>query len=117
MSTVALLKDLLYLTLRHGTCFKIFEKVKVISLCWFTVKEWDLCKCFCALNAVLIATSSVEYKRAPLKEQSQNCFPEINIFSIFFSNQPQTAYNNGCRKMCCEINTSSLTWGFLQVLP
>ena len=24
------------------------------------MKEWDLCKCFCALNAILIATSSVE---------------------------------------------------------
>ena len=36
------------------------EKVKVISLCWFTMKEWDLFKCFCTLNAVLIATSSME---------------------------------------------------------
>ena len=30
--------------------FYFFEKMTVISLCWFTMKKWDLCKCFCAFN-------------------------------------------------------------------
>ena len=42
MSTIALLKDLLNLTLDTALCLKLFEKVKLISLCWFTMKEWDL---------------------------------------------------------------------------
>ena len=33
--------------------------------------------------------------QAPLKEQDQNGFPEINILFNIFSNQPQTAYYNG----------------------
>ena len=45
-----------------------------------------------------------------------NDLPQINIQNSW--NQPQTAcYNmDGCYK-CCEINTVSLTYGSLQVLP
>ena len=31
-------------SLESALCFNFFEKMKVISLCWFTMKEWDLCK-------------------------------------------------------------------------
>ena len=37
MSTIALLKSLLYL--ETALCFKIFEKVKVISLYWFAAQQ------------------------------------------------------------------------------
>ena len=64
MSAIALLKDLLYLTLNTALCFKIFEKVKVISLSWFTMKEWDHCECFVHLTQYfskkIIEISSVE---------------------------------------------------------
>ena len=73
--------------------------MKVISLCWFTMKEWDLCKCFCAFNTVLFKQKLLQLvlwnKKAPLKEQGYNGFPQINILFNFFSNQPQTAYYNG----------------------
>ena len=45
--------SLVSLTLRLALFFNISDKIKVISLCWFTKKEWDLCKCFCAFKTVL----------------------------------------------------------------
>ena len=42
--------SLVSLTFRLCTVFYFFEKMTVISLCWFTMKKWDLCKCFCAFN-------------------------------------------------------------------
>ena len=42
--------SLVSLTFRLRTVFYFFEKMTVISLCWFTMKKWDLCKCFCAFN-------------------------------------------------------------------
>ena len=36
--------SLVLLTFRLCTVFYFFEKMMVISLCWF---KWDLCKCFC----------------------------------------------------------------------
>ena len=42
--------SLVSLTFRFHSVFYFFEKMKVISLCWFTMKKWDLCKCFCAFN-------------------------------------------------------------------
>ena len=42
--------SLVSLTFRLRTVFYFFEKMTVISLCWFTVKHWDLCKCFLHLS-------------------------------------------------------------------
>ena len=42
--------SLVSLTFRLHTVFYSFEKMKVISLCWFTMKKSDLCKCSCAFN-------------------------------------------------------------------
>ena len=41
---------LLSLTFRPHTMFYFFEKMTVISLCWYAMKKWDLLKCFCAFN-------------------------------------------------------------------
>ena len=41
-------------TFRLRSVFYFFEKMTVVSLCWFTMKKWNFCKCFC------IATCSVE---------------------------------------------------------
>ena len=42
--------SLVSLTFRLCTVFYFFEKMRVISLCCFIMKKWDLCKCFCAFN-------------------------------------------------------------------
>ena len=55
--------SLISLAFRLYTVFYFFEKMAVISLCWFTMKNWDLCKCFCAFKTFqtkIIATCSVE---------------------------------------------------------
>ena len=57
--------SLVSLTFRLRTVFYFFEKMIVISLCWFTMKKWDLCKCYCAFNnfyyhCKIIAACSVE---------------------------------------------------------
>ena len=41
---------LVSLTFRPHTMFYFFEKMTVISLCWYAMKKWDLLKCFCAFN-------------------------------------------------------------------
>ena len=42
--------SLVSLTFRLRTVFYFFEKMTAILLCWFTMKKWDLYKCFCAFN-------------------------------------------------------------------
>ena len=90
MYIIALQKDLLYLSLRHRTA--LFEKLKVISLCWISASAFlHLTQYFSKKMLQLVLWN----KWDPLKEQGYNGFPEINILSNFFSNQPQIAYYNG----------------------
>ena len=42
--------SLVSLNFRFRTVFYSSEKMTVLSLCWFTMKKCDLCKCFCAFN-------------------------------------------------------------------
>ena len=42
--------SLVSLIFRLCTVFYFFEKITVTSLCWFTMKKWDLCKYFCAFH-------------------------------------------------------------------
>ena len=94
--------------------------MKVISLYWFTMKEWELCKCFCAFNTVLSKQKLLQLvlwnKQAPVKEQGYNEFSQINIpFKFSRINHSAVVIMDGYK--CCEINTVSLTYGSLQVLP
>ena len=94
--------------------------MKVISLYWFTMKEWDLCTCFCAFNTVLPKKKLLQLvlwnKQGPVKEQGYNEFSQINIpFKFSRINHREVVIMDGYK--CCEINTVSLTSGSLQVLP
>ena len=86
--------SLVSLTYRLGTMFYFFEKMTVISLCWFTMKKWDLCKCFCSFTQKL-QQLVLWNKQPPLKQQGYNGFLQINILFNFFSNQRQNIYYNG----------------------
>ena len=95
--------------------------MKVISLCWLTAKEQDLCKRFYEFNTVPFKQKLLQLvlwnKQGPFKEQGYNGFPQIDVlFNFSRVNHRLLVIMDGCNK-CCEINTVSLTWGLLQVLP
>ena len=109
MCTIALLKKLVYL-MNNCNC------------CYITVKlKWDGCMCFGAFNTVLFTQKLLQLvlwnKYTPLKEQDCNGFPQTNIpFKFSWINYRPFVIMDDC-KMCCKINTPSLTNGSLQVLP
>ena len=83
-------------SLDSALCFIFFEKMTVISLCWYTMKKLYLCKCFCAFNSFSnknVCNLFCGINCPPLKQQGYNGFPHI-LFN-FFSNEPQAVYYNG----------------------
>ena len=92
------------------------------NCCCETVKlKWDGCKCFHAFKTVLFKQKFLQLvlwnKQSPLKEQGYNDFPQINT-SFKFSRiiRRPLVIMDEC-KICCGLNTVSLTNGSLQVLP
>ena len=95
-----------------------FYKLKINTV---TNKERIGCKYFRAFNTVLYKKILLQpvlwNKRAPLKEQGYNGFPEINIpFNFFQINLGLLPIMIGCKESC-EINTVQLIYGSIQVLP
>ena len=87
----------------------------------FIMKEWDLYKCFCAVNTILFKQKLLQLvqwnKKITLKEKGYNGFPQISIFFNFsWINHRPLFIMDGCNKSF-GINRVSSAYGSLKVLP
>ena len=85
------------------------------------MKELDRCKCFRTFNTVLFKQKLLKLvlwnKWAPLKKPGYHSFPQTNtLFKFSRIKHRPLVIMDGYNK-CCEINTVSLTFGSLPVLP